>query len=150
MDKSEHPTMGQFKGREHHYPVRVFYEDTDFTGIVYYANYLRFFERGRSSFLRLIGVEHAKLWDSDDPFAFAIRKMHTDYMKPAHIDDHLNIVTTYDSLKGARLIISQACYRGDELLVKAYVEAAVISRSGRPRRASGWMSELIAPYLEAH
>ena len=62
---SEQPTMGSFQGREHHYPIRVFYEDTDFTGIVYYANYLRFFERARSSFFRLVGLEHVKLWDAE-------------------------------------------------------------------------------------
>ena len=108
MDKAEDvskmkPTMGGFKGREHHYPLRVFYEDTDFTGIVYYANYLRFFERARSSYFRLVGFYHADLWEGDDPLAFAISKIELDYKKPARVDDHLTIVTTYDKFKGARL-----------------------------------------------
>lgn len=146
-DPNMTPPLGGFKGREHHYPIRVFYEDTDFTGIVYYANYLRFFERARSSYFRLVGFEHAKLWDGDDPLAFAIRKIDLDYKKPARIDDHLTIVTTYDKFKGARLWVSQAAYRGDELLVTAVSEAACITPEGRPKRAPKWMIETLTPYL---
>lgn len=142
------PTMGWFEGREHKYSLRVFYEDTDFTGIVYYANYLRFFERARSSYFRLVGFNHSDLWDSEDPLAFAIRKIELDYKKPARIDDHLTIVTTYDRFKGARLWVSQACYRGDELLVTAVSEAASISPKGRPKRPPKWMIERLQPYLE--
>ena len=92
MAERREPEMGWFEGREHHYPLRVFYEDTDFTGIVYYANYLRFFERARSSYFRLVGFHHSDLWDAEDPLAFAIRKINLDYKKPARIDDHLTIV----------------------------------------------------------
>ena len=144
----EQPNIGWFEGREHHYPLRVFYEDTDFSGIVYYANYLRFFERARSSFFRLVGFEHAKLWDADDPLAFAIRKIELDYKKPARVDDHLVVVTTYDRIKGARLWVSQACYRGDELLVTAVSEAASISPEGRPKRMPKFMLEGLEDYLE--
>jgi len=147
MDNQE-PTMGSLQGREHHYPLRVFYEDTDFTGIVYYANYLRFFERARSSFFRLIGFHHSELWGADDPLAFAIRKIDIEYKKPARIDDHLTLVTTYDSFKGARLNVSQTCYRGDELLVTAVSEAASITPDGRPKRAPKWMLETLGPYLK--
>ncbi len=152
MDKGKaaEPTMGWFEGREHNYPLRVFYEDTDFTGIVYYANYLRFFERARSSYFRLVGFHHSDLWDADDPIAFAIRKINLDYKKPARIDDSLRIVTTYDVFKGARLTVSQACYRGDELLVTAKSEAACITPEGRPKRAPKWMVEKLAPYLLNH
>jgi len=144
----EQPNIGWFEGRVHHYPIRVFYEDTDFSGIVYYANYLRFFERARSSYFRLVGFEHAKLWDSDDPLAFAIRKIELDYKKPARVDDHLVVQTTYDRIKGARLWVSQACYRGDDLLVTAVSEAASITPEGRPKRAPKNMVEKLAPYLE--
>ena len=149
MDKGKapEPTMGWFDGREHNYALRVFYEDTDFTGIVYYANYLRFFERARSSFFRLVGFHHSDLWDADDAIAFAIRKIDLDYKKPARIDDSLRIVTTYDVFKGARLTVTQACYRGDELLVTAKSEAACITPEGRPKRAPKWMVEKLAPYL---
>ena len=144
----EQPNIGWFEGRVHHYPIRVFYEDTDFSGIVYYANYLRFFERARSSYFRLVGFEHAKLWDSDDPLAFAIRKIELDYKKPARVDDHLVVQTTYDRIKGARLWVSQACYRCDDLLVTAVSEAASITPEGRPKRAPKNMVEKLAPYLE--
>ena len=144
----EQPNIGWFEGRVHHYPIRVFYEDTDFSGIVYYANYLRFFERARSSYFRLVGFEHAKLWDSDDPLAFAIRKIELDYKKPSRVDDHLVVQTTYDRIKGARLWVSQACYRGDDLLVTAVSEAASITPEGRPKRAPKNMIEKLAPYLE--
>jgi acyl-CoA thioester hydrolase len=147
MTSTTEPTAGWFDGREHKYPIRVFYEDTDFTGIVYHANYLRFFERARSSFFRLVGFHHSALWDAEDPLAFAIRKIDLDYKKPARIDDHLTIVTTYDKFKGARLWVSQACYRGDELLVTAVSEAASISPAGRPKRAPKWMIETLKPYL---
>ena len=144
----EQPNIGWFEGRVHHYPIRVFYEDTDFSGIVYYANYLRFFERARSSYFRLVGFEHAKLWDSDDPLAFAIRKIELNYKKPARVDDHLVVQTTYDRIKGARLWVSQACYRGDDLLVTAVSEAASITPEGRPKRVPKDMVEKLAPYLE--
>ncbi|MBC6403971.1 MAG: YbgC/FadM family acyl-CoA thioesterase [Hyphomonadaceae bacterium] len=142
------PSMGWFEGRNHHYPLRVFYEDTDFTGIVYYANYLRFFERARSSYFRLVGFEHARLWGGDDPMAFAIRKIELDYKKPARIDDCLIIITTYERWKGARLWVSQAAYRGEELLVTAVSEAASITPAGRPRRPPKWMIETLKPYLK--
>jgi acyl-CoA thioester hydrolase len=141
------PTAGEFKGREHYYPIRVFYEDTDFTGIVYYANYLRFFERARSSFFRSVGFKHAELWNSEEPIAFAIRSIHLEYMKAAKIDDDLNIVTTYDKIKGARLWVNQSCYRGDELLVTAFSEAACISPEGKPKRAPSWMISQLSQYL---
>lgn len=138
--------MGWFDGRTHNFLVHVFYEDTDFSGIVYHANYLKYFERGRSSFLNLLGVEHSVLWDEHNS-AFIIRKINLDYLKAARVDDKLTIRTTYDRVKGARLFITQKCYRGDELIIKAECEAACINKDGRPIRASGYLSELLAPFL---
>lgn len=109
--------------------------------------YLRFFERARSSFFRLVGLKHAELWDAEDPIAFVIRKINLDYKKPARIDDHLRIITTYDIFKGARLTVSQAAYSGDELLVTAHSEAASITPEGRPKRAPKAMLDLLQPYL---
>ena len=129
------------------YPLCRYQHNTDFTGVVYYANYLRFFERARSSFFRLVGLKHAELWDAEDPIAFVIRKINLDYKKPARIDDHLRIITTYDIFKGARLTVSQAAYRGDELLVTAHSEAASITPEGRPKRAPKAMLDLLQPYL---
>ncbi len=83
------PASGAFDGKSHLLPVRVYYEDTDFTGVVYHANYLRYFERGRSEFLRLAGVSHTQLRAQDDPMAFVVARMEIDFKKPARIDDAL-------------------------------------------------------------
>jgi acyl-CoA thioester hydrolase len=96
------PTAGRFDGREHILPVRVYYEDTDFTGVVYHANYVRYFERGRSDFLRMVGVGHAELADHDSPTAFVVTRLEIDFKRPARIDDALRVVTTYDEVRGPR------------------------------------------------
>src|SRR5690606_8127036 len=93
------PTSGRFEGREHRLPVRVYYEDTDFTGLVYHANYVRYFERGRSDALRLMGVGHAELLDGDQPMAFVVSKLALDYLKPARIDDALVVRTRYRAMR---------------------------------------------------
>ncbi len=147
MDELTQPTMGYFKGREHFYPVRVFYEDTDFSGVVYYANYLRFLERARSSFFRLAGIGHAELLERDPPLAFVIRKINLDYRMSARIDDALTVMTTYDTFKGARLMVTQKVYRSDDLLLTADSEAACIDLTGRPKRAPKEMIEKLTPYL---
>ena len=146
MDKTQ-AGMGYFEGRQHYYPVRVFYEDTDFTGVVYYANYLRFLERARSSFFRLAGISHAELLEREQPLGFAIRKINLEYIKPARIDDSLLVMTTYDKYKGARLWVSQEICRGGERLLTAYSEAACIDLTGRPRRPTKKMVDNLAPYF---
>ena len=141
------PEIGRFDGRIHHYPVRVFYEDTDFSGVVYYANYLRFLERARSSFFRLAGISHSELLERDPPLAFVIRKINLDYKRPARIDDALVVHTAYDSFVGARLLVSQSIWRGEECLLTAESEAACIDLTGRPRRAPKEMIGKLAPFL---
>ena len=141
------PEIGRFEGREHLYPVRVFYEDTDFSGVVYYANYLRFLERARSSFFRLAGIGHAELLERDPPLAFVIRKINLDYKRSARIDDALVVRTAYDTFAGARLLVSQSVWRGEECLLTADSEAACIDLLGRPRRAPREMAEKLRPYL---
>jgi acyl-CoA thioester hydrolase len=128
------PTAGWLEGREHVLPVRIYYEDTDFTGVVYHGNYLRYFERGRSDFLRLVGIGHAGLLERPDPAAFTVVKMELDFRKPARIDDALHVRTTYDSAKGPRLFISQKIMRGEDLICTANVQAACIDLAGRPRK----------------
>lgn len=139
--------MGWFDGRTHNYLVHVFYEDTDFSGIVYHANYLKYFERGRSSFLNLLGVEHSVLWEEHNT-AFIIRKMEIEYKRASKVDDLLTIKTYYNRVKGARLFISQDCCRGDELIVSAQCEAACINKDGRPIRASAFLMEKLDGFLE--
>ena len=142
------PTAGRFEGREHILPVRVYYADTDFTGLVYHANYVRYFERGRSDFLRLAGVGHADLLAGETPLAFVITSMDLRFLKAARIDDALIVRTTYDALRGPRLTIRQTIERGGEVLCRAEVEAAVIDLTGRPRRAPATLIAAVTPWLK--
>jgi acyl-CoA thioester hydrolase len=139
------PSAGWLVGREHQLPVRIYYEDTDFTGVVYHANYLRYFERGRSDFFRVVGISHSALLERPDPAAFTITRMTVEFKRAARIDDALLVRTTYDSARGPRLFISQRITRGDELIATAQVEAACIDLQGRARRPPPGMAEALAP-----
>jgi acyl-CoA thioester hydrolase len=141
------PSAGWFEGREHVLPVRVYYEDTDFTGVVYHANYLRYFERGRSDFLRMAGVSHTDLLERHDPAAFVVTRMEIDFRKPARIDDALLVRTTYDEARGPRLSIGQRITRGDEVIAEAAVSAACISMDGRPRKPPAGLVEALRPWF---
>ncbi len=143
------PTAGRFDGREHLLPVRVYYEDTDFTGLVYHANYVRYFERGRSDFLRAAGVGHADLLDAEEPLAFVVSELNIRYLKPARIDDALVVRTVYETVKGPRLLIRQAIERGDDVLCRAEVVAVCIHLDGRPRRPTQALMEKVRPWLAA-
>src|SRR3954466_1901372 len=94
------PSMGWLEGKTHLLPVRVYYEDTDFTGVVYHANYLRYFERGRSDFLRLAGVSHTDLAQGRDPTAFAVTQMAIAFKRAARVDDALVVRTEYQAVRG--------------------------------------------------
>ena len=120
----------------HRLHARVYYADTDFSGVVYHARYLEFFERGRSDFLRLAGVHHTELADGKhgEKLVWVVKRMEIDFRAPARIDDILTIDTRTESVSGARIFMAQQLKRGDELLVEARVEAAIISENGRPRR----------------
>ena len=141
------PTAGVFEGREHVLPVRVYYEDTDFTGVVYHANYVRYFERGRSDFLRLTGISHADLLTRDDPIAFAVTRLEIDFRSPARIDDALEVRTTYDAARGPRLTISQRILRGETLIAGARVGVACIGLDGRPRKPPKGLVETLSPWF---
>ena len=141
------PAAGRFEGREHRLPIRVYYEDTDFTGLVYHANYVRYFERGRSDFLRVIGVGHAELLDGRQPMAFVVSQLNIRYLRPARIDDALLVRTVYEAVKGPRLVIGQSITRGAEVLCRAEVEAVCIHLDGRPRRPTKALVEKIGPWL---
>ena len=127
---------GVIRDGRHSQPVRVYYEDTDFSGVVYHASYLRFMERGRTNYLRLIGADHRALFvaaEKEAPgFAFVVRHMSIDFRKPAHMDDVLTIVTAPEQVKGASVMLHQQVMRGDELLVEAHVQVAFVS-GGRAR-----------------
>ena len=119
---------------QHWIHVRVYYEDTDFTGMVYHANYLRYFERGRSDYLRDTGVSHQSLLHRRDPAAFTTTRLEVKYRRAARVDDFLSIRTRYLGLDGCRLMFHQVCLRGEELIAKTVVDAVMIHPDGRPRR----------------
>jgi acyl-CoA thioester hydrolase len=127
---------GEIRDGRHHQPIRVYYEDTDFSGIVYHASYLRFMERGRTNYLRLIGADHRALFEAAEKeapgFAFVVRAMAIEFLKPARMDDVLEVVTTPQQVKGASATLAQRVMRGDDLLVDAQVKVAFVS-AGRAR-----------------
>lgn len=143
---SEDPSYGRIEGRAHHLALRVYYEDTDFTGLVYHANYLKFFERGRSDFLRAVGVSHAELAEADT--AFAVTRVDIRYLKAARIDDALVVATRLQALSGARISFSQKVLRQGEEMAIALVEACCISMTGRAKRAPALLVDKLKPYLE--
>jgi acyl-CoA thioester hydrolase len=127
---------GEIRDGRHVMTVRVYYEDTDFSGIVYHANYLRYMERGRTNYLRLLGVDHRALFEATEQeapgFAFVVRSMTIDFLKSARMDDVLEVVTEPQQVMGASATVRQRIMRGDELLVEAQVRVAFIS-GGRAR-----------------
>jgi acyl-CoA thioester hydrolase len=127
---------GELTPAGHRLLARVYFADTDFSGVVYHARYLEFFERGRSDFLRLAGVHHTELADGKhgEKMVWVVRKMEIVFHAPAHIDDILTIDTRTANVSGARIFMEQRIRRGDTALVDAKVEAAIIGESGRPRR----------------
>lgn len=125
---------GRIEADRHVLPIRIYYEDTDAGGIVYHAGYLRFLERGRSDHLRLLGVDQSHLAKGSDGVLFAVRQMTIDFLKPAKLDDVVEVVTRPVEVAGARLVLDQAVMRGDDLLVTARVTVAAIGPNGRPKR----------------
>jgi acyl-CoA thioester hydrolase len=127
---------GEIRDGRHRLVVRVYYEDTDFTGIVYHANYLRYMERGRTNYLRLIGADHRALFEAAEKeapgFAFVVRSMNIDFLRPARMDDVLDVITEPEEVLGASVTLRQKVMRGEELLCSASVRVAFIS-AGRAR-----------------
>jgi acyl-CoA thioester hydrolase len=127
---------GAIRDGRHEMAVRVYYEDTDFTGIVYHASYLRFMERGRTNYLRLLGTDQRALFEQaamEAPgFAFVVRSMSIEFLKPARMDDLLAVVTAPDEVKGASMTLLQKVTRGEEVLAEARVRVVFVS-GGRAR-----------------
>jgi acyl-CoA thioester hydrolase len=135
---------GRIEGARHILPVRVYFEDTDFSGLVYHASYLRWCERGRSDWLRLLGVHHSALIapESGEPAAFVVRRLEIDYLRPARIDEVLEVTTECTEVSGVYLLLLQQIRRGETTLCKVVVKVVLISQSGKPMR-------LPAPIREA-
>jgi acyl-CoA thioester hydrolase len=117
----------------HRFPLRVYYEDTDFGGIVYYANYLKFIERGRSEWVREMGVDQVAM-KQDEGIVFAVRRVEADYHAPARYDDELVVTTEVEAVTGARLIVRQVVERDGEALFSALVTIVAINEAGTPAR----------------
>ena len=127
------PADGCFEGNTHYFPVRVYFEDTDVAGIVYYANYLRFMERARSDLLRAIGVDQRGALE-DGTGVYAVAEVSIRYKAPARLGDDLIVVTDIEEIRAASVLIHQQVRRTSELLADAMVTAAFLTPEGRPRR----------------
>jgi acyl-CoA thioester hydrolase len=127
------PYRGGFVGREHHFALSVYFEDTDAYGIVYYANYLKFMERARSDMIRAVGVDQAAELRSSGS-AYAVVEVDIRYRKPARLGDDIQVVSTVNQVRASSVHIQQRVMRGPELLTDARVTAAYLDGDGRPRR----------------
>lgn len=135
-DVNHHHLSGELTGAGHRLVQRVYYEDTDFSGVVYHARYLHFMERGRTDYLRLLGVEQGSLVLEEDRegLVFVVHRMEIDFKSPARMDDILTILTSTEKAGGAKMILNQEIRRGEQVLIAARVIIAVINSAGRPRR----------------
>lgn len=113
--------------------LRVYYEDTDLAGIVYYANYLRFLERGRTEALIALGIDQRRL-RAEQGIVFAVRHLEIDYLSPARLQDDLTVTTALRALGGSRVVLAQDVQRGPDILVRAVVTVVCFGADGRPRR----------------
>ena len=127
------PRDGIVADGAHLFPVRVYYEDTDAGGLVYYASYLKFAERARTEMLRRLGIEHRRLRD-EAGLGFVVRRCTADYLLPARLDDDLTVATRLRALGAASLDLDQEVRRADETLVRLTLQIAAIGGNGRPRR----------------
>lgn len=141
--KSWPDLAGALEGGTHTLPIRVYYEDTDFSGVVYHASYLRFLERGRTDFLRLAGVDQSVLHADGGGLIFAVRRLVIDYFRPARMDDVLVVETRTAEVKGASLVIAQRITRGDEIIVTADVRVAAVA-AGRPARIPDRLRDMLS------
>jgi acyl-CoA thioester hydrolase len=117
----------------HRFPIRVYYEDTDMAGIVYYANYLKFLERGRTEFVRELGVDQRELKEKEG-VVFAVRHVNADYLGPAKFDDMLSVETTIETITGVRLVFRQDIRCDGDLLFTALITIVAINEAGAPAR----------------
>jgi acyl-CoA thioester hydrolase len=148
MTRNDWPDLaGRLTDSGHVLPVRVYFEDTDFSGMVYHASYLRFMERGRSDFLRLAGVSHEALARGEfggTPLAFAVARMTIDFKRPARIDDVLAVETRVKEISAAVIKLTQVVRREASPLVAADVSVVLLNPAGRPQRIPKDVGEWLA------
>lgn len=147
MSESRLPGLGHFEGQTHVLPLRVYYEDTDLSGMVYHANYLKFMERGRTEFFRLVGIKPADL-DAKEPTAWAIRSAALSFRKPARLDDQLELRSCLTAMHGARLAVWQRLFAEGELLVEGRIEACIVTLTGKPRRIPDAVRLCLNPFIK--
>ena len=146
--RAPQPLSGLFQGRLHLFPARVYYEDTDLTGIVYHANYLRWFERARSDLLRLLGIDQRAAVEAGEGH-YAVAEMHIRSLAPARLDDALVIASEATELRSASVRLRQRALRDGNLLAEAAVRVGFISPDGRPRRQPSAWRAAFDPLLSA-
>jgi acyl-CoA thioester hydrolase len=139
--------LGSFDGKTHVLPISVYYEDTDLSGVVYHANYLRYMERGRTEFFRLAGISKMAGLEDDEPTAWAIRRVEVDYHRPARLDDLIEVRTSLTALSGARMKAVQNIVCGDVLLATGRIEACITTLTGKARRLPRNVAETLAPFV---
>ena len=127
--------------------MRVYYEDTDFSGFVYHANYLKFFERGRSEALHAAGISHRDLLAANPPAAMVVRHMDVDFLAPANVEEDLTVFSQFGAMRGARMFATQRIERNGVVLASARLEVVLISLDGRPRRLPPEMIGKLAPFM---
>lgn len=125
----------------HRFPIRVYYEDTDLAGIVYYANYLKFIERARSEWVRELGIDQVQM--KAEGLVFAVRRVEADYLAPARFDDELVVETTMAQGSGVRLVVAQNVKRGDDLLFSAIVTIICMNAAGAVARLPAIIRRLV-------
>ena len=138
---------GKIVNKQHQLPIRIYYEDTDFSGRVYHASYLRFCERGRTDYLRLLNIHHDQLAQLEKPLFFVVRHMDIDFLSPAKIDDVIKVKTHFTQLKGVRFILEQHIYCNDLLLFKAVVTCAIVDDHGKPTRIDKATQQILKAQL---
>lgn len=147
-----HPLSGSISGqltaRGHSLHQRVYYEDTDFSGAVYHARYLHFMERGRTDYLRCLGIGQAAMAGQEGGLFFVVSRMEIDFKAQARMDDILTISTRTLKAHGAKMILDQQIHQGEKLLITAQVIIAVIDAGGRPRRLPQALTEGMAQGLD--
>jgi acyl-CoA thioester hydrolase len=130
---SDQPYQGYFVGRAHHFALHIYFEDTDFSGLVYHANYLRYMERARSDMLTCAGIDQKSAFLNGHG-VYAVTELNIKYRRPARFDDDLNVISTVEAVRAASVVIHQQVMRRNELLTATELVAAFLSPEGRPKR----------------
>ena len=140
---------GHFEGKTYIFPIRIYYEDTDLSQLVYHAKYVHFFERARTELLRALGISQASQLEQPDQTVWTIRTIEIEYLHPARIDDLIEVHTSIKTLTGARLVVEQTIYCDEIQLTKGTVELCMITLDGKLKRIPQHIKEKLAILIPA-